>query len=135
MACIVASLRLFPARFVKYEIVMGTIGNTHGVSSDSAPISAANPRYAPIVLARDETARSGTRFAVLAAVFAAAAFGDPFDAVEAAEPGTPEPGTPELGTPEPGTPEPGTPEPSTAVSAGASFPIPTLMLNSSTLAG
>src|SRR5262245_51951662 len=55
-------------------MVIGTIGNTHGVSSDSAPINAASPRYAPIVLALDETARSGTRFRGEADLPAGAAF-------------------------------------------------------------
>ena len=41
-------------RPVKYDTVIGTIGNTHGVSSDSAPIAAASHRYAPKVLARDD---------------------------------------------------------------------------------
>ena len=45
---------------MKYDTVIGTIGNTHGVSSDSAPIAAASHRYAPNVLARDDAARSGT---------------------------------------------------------------------------
>ncbi len=47
-------------RPVKYETVIGIIGNTHGVSSESAPIAAASHRYAPNVLARDAVARSGT---------------------------------------------------------------------------
>src|SRR5688572_14787584 len=45
---------------VKYDTVIGTIGNTHGVRSDSAPISAASPTYALSVVADSAAARSGT---------------------------------------------------------------------------
>jgi hypothetical protein len=37
---------------VKNETVIGTMGNTHGVSNDSAPMTAARLTYAPKVLAR-----------------------------------------------------------------------------------
>src|SRR5262245_11756232 len=90
-----ASFRLRPARFVKYEMVIGTIGNTHGVSSDSAPMSAASPMYAPIVPARDDAAMSVTRLRDGVAVFpAGAAFNpgavEPLDGAEAVEPAEPD---------------------------------------------
>src|SRR6188768_3675311 len=39
--------RVAAALLVKYDTVIGTIGNTHGVSSDSAPIVIASHRNAP----------------------------------------------------------------------------------------
>jgi hypothetical protein len=39
-----ALLRLAPAWLVKYDTVIGIIGNTHGVSRDNAPMAAANHR-------------------------------------------------------------------------------------------
>src|SRR6185295_2434417 len=91
----VASRRLRPARFVKYEMVMGTIGKTHGVSSDNAPINAASPMYAPSVLAFDAAARSGTRATAVVDAVAAAVAGlvgtaEPEEPVEPAEPEEPE---------------------------------------------
>src|SRR5436190_19224476 len=57
-AWITASRRLLRARLVKYDTVIGTIGNTHGVSSDNAPINAASPTYAPSVEACSDAAMS-----------------------------------------------------------------------------
>ena len=56
-ACTIASRRPRSARFVKYETVIGIIGKTHGVSSDSAPMSAASMTNAANVFARVAAAK------------------------------------------------------------------------------
>ena len=79
-----ACRRVVVPRLVKYETVMGTIGNTHGVSNESAPMSAARPRYAPRVLAVVAAAMSST--VVVTAARAAAA--DGVNVASAPVPGT-----------------------------------------------